>query len=69
MTFDGVMLVCFAVVDTLPQWPQIYFEVASLDSWQRHRVEGYGYLSVPTTPGMHGRFTPRLYLLTFSLRM
>ena len=35
----------------LPQWPQIFLEVLSIDSWQRYRTEGYGYLTVPPTPG------------------
>jgi hypothetical protein len=28
-------------------WPQLLFEVVSLDSWNRYRVEGYGYLNIP----------------------
>ncbi|XP_038058674.1 Meckel syndrome type 1 protein-like [Patiria miniata] len=37
----------------LPQWPQIFLEVLSIDSWQRYRTEGYGYLTIPSTPGTH----------------
>ncbi|XP_058856742.1 tectonic-like complex member MKS1 isoform X2 [Acipenser ruthenus] len=36
-----------------PQWPVLYFKVLSLDSWQRYRTEGYGYLVIPATPGCH----------------
>ncbi|XP_035199109.1 Meckel syndrome type 1 protein isoform X2 [Oxyura jamaicensis] len=39
--------------DCLPQWPVIYFEVLSLDFWQRYRVEGYGSLVLPASPGLH----------------
>ncbi|XP_050181562.1 tectonic-like complex member MKS1 [Myiozetetes cayanensis] len=39
--------------DSLPQWPVLYFEVLSLDFWQRYRVEGYGSLVLPASPGAH----------------
>uniref|UniRef100_A0A8C3Y407 MKS transition zone complex subunit 1 n=1 Tax=Catharus ustulatus TaxID=91951 RepID=A0A8C3Y407_CATUS len=39
--------------DSLPQWPVLYFEVLSLDFWQRYRVEGYGSLVLPACPGVH----------------
>ncbi|KAM4701758.1 tectonic-like complex member MKS1 [Discoglossus pictus] len=39
--------------EELPQWPVLYFEVLSLDFWQRYRVEGYGSVVLPQTPGMH----------------
>ena len=26
--------------DSLPKWPQIFFEVISIDSWTRCRAEG-----------------------------
>lgn len=29
----------------------LYCEVLSLDFWQRYRVEGYGAVVLPTTPG------------------
>ncbi|KAK1787530.1 hypothetical protein P4O66_016032, partial [Electrophorus voltai] len=38
---------------SLPLWPVLYFKVLSLDFWQRHRTEGYGYLVIPSTPGYH----------------
>ncbi|KAM8897887.1 tectonic-like complex member MKS1 isoform 1-T1 [Spinachia spinachia] len=37
--------------ESIPQWPVIYFKVLSLDSWQRFRTEGYGYLLFPAMPG------------------
>ncbi|KAL6098462.1 mks1 [Pungitius sinensis] len=37
--------------ESIPQWPVIYFKVLSLDSWQRFRTEGYGYMLFPATPG------------------
>lgn len=33
------------------KWPTILFEVFSLDSWQRHRIEGYGYCQLADMPG------------------
>uniref|UniRef100_A0A8C9ZA24 MKS transition zone complex subunit 1 n=1 Tax=Sander lucioperca TaxID=283035 RepID=A0A8C9ZA24_SANLU len=39
--------------ESVLQWPVIYFKVLSLDSWQRYRTEGYGYLLFPATPGKH----------------
>ncbi|XP_073421852.1 tectonic-like complex member MKS1 isoform X2 [Dendrobates tinctorius] len=39
--------------EEVPQWPILYFEVLSLDFWQRYRVEGYGSVVLPQTPGMH----------------
>ncbi|XP_077150631.1 tectonic-like complex member MKS1 [Ranitomeya variabilis] len=39
--------------EDVPQWPVLYFEVLSLDFWQRYRVEGYGSVVLPQTPGMH----------------
>eukprot|EP00741_Cyanophora_paradoxa_P004264 tig00000789_g4140.t1 len=33
--------------------PMIYFQVNSYDDWDRNCVHGYGYLSLPTTPGRH----------------
>ncbi|XP_004561874.2 tectonic-like complex member MKS1 isoform X2 [Maylandia zebra] len=38
---------------SVPQWPVLYFKVLSLDSWQRYRTEGYGYLLFPAMPGKH----------------
>lgn len=47
-----LVIVCGVVfVESLPQWPVMYFKVLSLDFWQRYRTEGYGYLVVPATPG------------------
>lgn len=31
--------------------PKIYFQVASLDEWNRHRTEGYTYIDIPYSPG------------------
>ncbi|XP_042298774.1 Meckel syndrome type 1 protein isoform X2 [Sceloporus undulatus] len=42
----------------LPQWPVLYFEVLSLDFWQRYRVEGYGFVVLPATPGLHTLTVP-----------
>ncbi|XP_045895093.1 Meckel syndrome type 1 protein isoform X3 [Micropterus dolomieu] len=39
--------------ELIPQWPVLYFKVLSLDSWQRYRTEGYGYLLFPAVSGKH----------------
>ncbi|KAM9348208.1 tectonic-like complex member MKS1 [Symphorus nematophorus] len=39
--------------ESIAQWPVLYFKVLSLDSWQRYRTEGYGYLLFPAMPGKH----------------
>ncbi|XP_059207638.1 Meckel syndrome type 1 protein isoform X2 [Centropristis striata] len=39
--------------ESIPQWPVVYFKVLSLDSWQRYRTEGYGYLLFPAMTGKH----------------
>ncbi|XP_062486427.1 tectonic-like complex member MKS1 isoform X2 [Pezoporus occidentalis] len=44
--------------ESLPQWPVLYFEVLSLDFWQRYRVEGYGSLVLPAFPGVHNFTIP-----------
>ncbi|KAI8819600.1 ciliary basal body-associated, B9 protein-domain-containing protein [Fimicolochytrium jonesii] len=33
--------------------PKLFITVNSVDSWNRHRVEGYGYLYIPQTTGHH----------------
>ncbi|KAJ7308956.1 hypothetical protein JRQ81_008236 [Phrynocephalus forsythii] len=38
---------------SFPSWPVLYFEVLSLDFWQRYRVEGYGFMELPSGPGTH----------------
>ncbi|KAH1187900.1 hypothetical protein KIL84_015129 [Mauremys mutica] len=43
---------------SLPLWPVIYFEVLSLDYWQRYRVEGYGSVVLPAAPGFHTLTAP-----------
>eukprot|EP00731_Ephydatia_muelleri_P023322 Em0015g905a len=39
--------------DELPKWPWVLIQVASLDYWERHRVEGYGFLNLPNAPGKY----------------
>lgn len=39
------------LTEALPKWPVLYCEVLSLDFWQRYRVEGYGAVVLPATPG------------------
>ena len=33
--------------------PYLLFQVNSVDSWKRHRIEGYGFLRMPLEPGYH----------------
>jgi Ciliary basal body-associated, B9 protein len=35
------------------RWPYMYFQVASVDNWQRHRIVGYGHVVLPDKPGVH----------------
>lgn len=35
------------------QRPYLLFQVNSVDSWNRHRIEGYGFLRLPLEPGYH----------------
>ncbi|XP_062887289.1 Meckel syndrome type 1 protein isoform X1 [Mobula hypostoma] len=37
----------------LLHWPMIYFGVYSRDFWQRYRIEGYGYINIPDSPGSY----------------
>ncbi|XP_034235784.1 Meckel syndrome type 1 protein-like [Thrips palmi] len=39
--------------DVVPRWPQLMFEVLSMDWWGRFRTEGYGYVTLPSTAGQH----------------
>eukprot|EP00742_Colponemidia_sp_Colp-10_P007445 GILJ01008017.1.p1 GENE.GILJ01008017.1~~GILJ01008017.1.p1 ORF type:complete len:482 (+),score=52.76 GILJ01008017.1:268-1713(+) len=34
-------------------WPKVFLHVHSCDMWDRHRLEGYGFVDVPNTPGSH----------------
>lgn len=38
--------------DCLPKWPRVLLEVSSLDYWDRHRIEGYGFVDLPCRPGL-----------------
>jgi Meckel syndrome type 1 protein len=31
----------------------MFISVLSSDSWNRYRTEGYGYVSLPPSPGLH----------------
>ncbi|KAK2111292.1 Pleiotropic negative transcriptional regulator [Saguinus oedipus] len=52
-TFEAFFLHEDESTDALPEWPVLYCEVLSLDFWQRYRVEGYGAVVLPATPGSH----------------
>nr|XP_017515923.2 Meckel syndrome type 1 protein isoform X4 [Manis javanica]XP_017515924.2 Meckel syndrome type 1 protein isoform X4 [Manis javanica] len=52
-TFEASFLHEDESADALLEWPVLYCEVLSLDFWQRCRVEGYGAVVLPTTPGAH----------------
>ncbi|ORY49870.1 hypothetical protein BCR33DRAFT_762970 [Rhizoclosmatium globosum] len=34
-------------------WPKIFFEVCSMDNWDRSLVLGYGYVDIPKEPGCY----------------
>ncbi|XP_012868928.1 PREDICTED: Meckel syndrome type 1 protein [Dipodomys ordii] len=52
-TFEAFFLHEDESADALLEWPVLYCEVLSLDFWQRYRVEGYGAVVLPATPGSH----------------
>ncbi|XP_077021015.1 tectonic-like complex member MKS1 isoform X2 [Tamandua tetradactyla] len=52
-TFEASLLHEDESADALLEWPVLYCEVLSLDFWQRYRVEGYGAVVLPGTPGSH----------------
>ncbi|KAL0596981.1 Meckel syndrome type 1 protein [Plecturocebus cupreus] len=52
-TFEAFFLHEDESTDALLEWPVLYCEVLSLDFWQRYRVEGYGAVVLPATPGSH----------------
>lgn len=35
------------------RWPSLLMQVNSVDGWGRHRIEGYGYVTFPSTPGYY----------------
>ena len=37
--------------DGFIHWPILFFEVLSIDTWERYRTEGYGYVTIPNKPG------------------
>ncbi|KAF0974031.1 hypothetical protein FDP41_006962 [Naegleria fowleri] len=39
--------------DKISPTPKLFFQVTSKDSWDRFRMEGYGFVSIPSTPGYH----------------
>lgn len=40
--------------DDFIQWPTLFLEVLSLDSWERFRAEGYAYITIPSKAGKRG---------------
>lgn len=38
--------------------PKILFEVASYDSWNRYRTEGYCWTQIPVKPGVYNESMP-----------
>ncbi|KAL2734891.1 Meckel syndrome type 1 protein [Vespula maculifrons] len=37
----------------ITKWPSLLISVASLDSWTRYRIEGYGVVPISLSPGTH----------------
>ena len=35
------------------KFPYLLLEVHSTDSWNRTRIEGYGFVEIPREPGFH----------------
>lgn len=53
LTVFAISKLVSACQESLPKWPQLFFEVVSVDSWSRVRAEGYGFTSVPYGAGCH----------------
>ena len=49
--FSHVHSHTYSHTESLPKMPRVLLEVSSLDYWDRHRVEGYGYMDIPDRPG------------------
>lgn len=32
-------------------WPKLFFQINSIDEWERHRIEGYGFVNIPNFSG------------------
>ena len=47
------VLWCFEVTQEglAKQWPEVLVQVNSCDTWNRHRIQGYGFLKIPNTSG------------------
>lgn len=39
--------------ESIVNWPNIIVEVCSMDVWDRHRILGYGYFTIPDKPGKY----------------
>ena len=39
--------------DKMAERPYLMLQVNSVDSWGRHRIEGYGFCRMPLNPGYH----------------
>ena len=44
---------CLFADSLLSDWPKVCVQVNSVDSWERHRIMGYGFLEFPPSPGFH----------------
>lgn len=42
-----------AQTQNMAERPYLLLQVNSIDSWGRHRIEGYGFVRFPTDPGYH----------------
>ena len=49
--FDYQFLAKDATIET--SRPYILLQVNSIDEWNRHRIEGYGFIRMPIDPGYH----------------
>ena len=43
----------FLTLTLVNQRPYLMFQVNSVDSWNRHRIQGYGFVRLPLEPGYH----------------
>ncbi|KRT81249.1 hypothetical protein AMK59_5127 [Oryctes borbonicus] len=54
MSCFAVLMNCnFDILNNCIGWPKIYIQVYYLDWFDRSHLFGYGFVSIPTSPGNH----------------
>ena len=53
MSANRTKIDCYICIVEEERWPSLLLQVNSVDSWNRHRIEGYGFITFPAIPGYH----------------